>query len=126
MNFYKHYRMVNYWPYSEFTAKEIACKGSGELLVCETALLLLQRLLLRTPSRPLILSAYRSAIHNARVGGAPLSEHKFGEAFDIATATTGLSRDDLVSLAKTVGFTGIGVYKTFVHMDIGRRRTWKG
>jgi len=71
-----------------------------------------------------INSAYRCPIHNARIGGAPLSMHKFGRAFDIAL-TDHVDREKLIKCALQVGAGGIGEnYKTFVHVDTGRRRSW--
>jgi uncharacterized protein YcbK (DUF882 family) len=69
-----------------------------------------------------ILSAYRDPIHNAKVGGAPLSRHKYGDAFDIAL--TGHDRDELLEACKTAGFRGFGFYNTFLHVDLGSRRSW--
>jgi uncharacterized protein YcbK (DUF882 family) len=69
-----------------------------------------------------ILSAYRSPLHNARVGGAPLSQHRNGTAFDIALK--GHDRHALLRAARAAGFTGFGFYSTFLHVDTGRKRTW--
>jgi hypothetical protein len=60
-------------------------------------------------------SGHRCALHNARVGGAPLSLHK-KLAFDIA-----LDQHDpraLAAAAHTAGFTGFGFGQTFLHLDI--------
>lgn len=120
---YEHWRDVpkQGWRWSHFTPQELASHGDGSLLVVEGALDCLQRL--RTLlGRPLvILSAYRDPIHNARVGGAPLSQHRFGKAFDCRLT---MDRDMLVRLAREAGFKGIGLYKTFVHVDCGPSRTW--
>jgi uncharacterized protein YcbK (DUF882 family) len=69
-----------------------------------------------------VLSAYRSPIHNARVGGAPRSRHLFGDAFDIRRSghNDRLLYDALVE----AGFTGFGFYQTFIHADLGRPRQW--
>jgi len=77
--------------------------------------------------KPLIInSAYRDPIHNARIGGAPLSRHKVGDAFDISTNTTGnrdLFVDIIYQFAKDIGFHGFGFYKTFIHVDNRSRYT---
>lgn len=68
-------------------------------------------------------SAHRCALHNARVGGAPLSQH-LKLAVDI-----GLSGHDLqamVHAARGAGFTGFGFYTSFLHLDMGRPRHWFG
>lgn len=121
--FYQHWREVpkDAWRWNHFKPDEVASHGDGSLLVVEGALDTLERL--RTLlGRPLvILSAYRDPVHNARVGGAPLSQHKFGKAFDLRLD---YDRDMLVGLAKEAGFRGIGLYKTFVHVDCGPSRRW--
>jgi zinc D-Ala-D-Ala carboxypeptidase len=68
-------------------------------------------------------SGARCLRHNADVGGAKDSEHTRGQAGDFRTA----NREESVELAKVaevVGFTGIGIYETWVHCDIGMKRRW--
>lgn len=109
------------WPCEFFTPKEIACRGTGELLVNNAALVALDQLR-RVVDEPLVVSsAYRSAIHNARVGGEPLSCHRLGIAFDIVLT---FERDKLLDAARALGFNGFGAYKTFTHIDMGRKRRW--
>lgn len=111
------------WRWPNFTPRELACKGSGALLVDEGALDRLQEVRQRI-GRPLrINSAYRSEAHNRAEGGSPTSLHKLGRAFDVALST-GVSRERLTAMAKAAGFTGIGQYDSFVHVDTGPARTW--
>lgn len=80
--------------------------------------------------RPLtVTSASRCPLHNARVGGAPLSQHRAtmllpSTAFDIVIGA--LPRGLLVEAAEAAGFGGIGMtYRSFVHVDDrGRRARW--
>ncbi|MEQ8346896.1 MAG: D-Ala-D-Ala carboxypeptidase family metallohydrolase [Sneathiellaceae bacterium] len=74
-------------------------------------------------------SASRCPLHNARVGGAPLSQHRAtgrvqSTAFDILLG--GVPKAVLVAAAASVGFGGIGInYRSFVHVDDrGRRARW--
>lgn len=123
---FTHYTQVptHSWPWKNFTPQELACRGTGELLINEHAINCLQALREALGIALTIHSAYRSPIHNARVGGAPLSQHKFARAFDIGTRN--VSADTLMQAALAVGFTGIGVgAKTFLHVDTGPRRTWR-
>ena len=77
-----------------------------------------------TVGRPVnILSGHRCALHNARIGGAPLSQHlKLAADIDLR----GHDRRALVAAARAAGFTGFGYYQTFLHIDMGRRRSWHG
>lgn len=68
-----------------------------------------------------INSGHRCRLHNARVGGAPLSQHK-KIAFDIRIGKH--DRKKLLSYARAAGFTGFGLYHSFLHVDRGPRRHW--
>lgn len=121
----KHYTMVSPddWRWKNFTPEEIACKGTGLILIDEDALDKLQafRELTGIPFTP--NSAYRSEVHNKNVGGAKNSYHRKGKAFDIPIIE-GMTREVIKDNAKAVGFTGLGDYNTFVHVDTGRERYW--
>jgi len=124
--FYSHWRDLpeSTWRWPNFSPAEIACRGTGKLLINERALDKLQALrdLL---GKPLIVrSAYRSPKHNRAVGGATRSKHMDGAAFDIA-----MTNHDPVAIeaaAREVGFLGFGFYPRsgFVHVDIGPSRQW--
>jgi len=111
------------WRWKHFTPEEIASKGDGSILIDEPALDKLERLRVALGRPLVVLSAYRDPLHNARVGGAPLSQHKFGRAFDLKLT---VDRDLLIRTARDVGFGGIGIYSTFVHVDDGPSRKWQG
>lgn len=61
-------------------------------------------------------SAFRSAAVNKAVGGANASRHLVGDAADIALA--GHDLHVLVRAAIRAGFKGIGLGKTFLHVDL--------
>ena len=68
--------------------------------------------------RPMVInSAYRCPKRNAQVGGATNSQHLFGRAVDISLSNQYLTGDEIAELAEDLGFTGIGLYKTFIHLD---------
>ena len=72
-------------------------------------------------------SGYRNPIWNEAVGGVKASQHLSGKAADLTwNGFRGRSSevDEFVSLARTIGFTGIGYYNSFVHVDVGRERYW--
>ena len=79
--FYGHWRDVpdRAWRWRNFSPAEIACRGTGKLLINEPALdkqTLRDRL-----GKPLIVrSAYRRLEHNRAVGGAKRSKHMEGAA----------------------------------------------
>ncbi|ASJ79149.1 peptidase [Ruegeria phage vB_RpoMi-V15] len=65
---------------------------------------------------PLVIhSGARCARHNARVGGALLSQHVKGRAVDIRWPEGHQSA--LLGLLQRNGVRGIGIYPTFVHAD---------
>ena len=122
--FYEHYDQVppSAWRWRYFAPREIASRSDGSILIDEEALDRLEQAR-RLLGQPLvILSAYRDPIHNAEVGGAPLSQHKLGKAFDIRLA--GLDKWQLLKVCQRAGFTGFGFYSTFLHVDTGKPRTW--
>lgn len=119
MKIYKHYRDVpaDEWRWPDFSPREIASKGEGEIGIDTDALDKLQALRDRI-GRPLILtSAYRSAAHNKAVGGAPGSYHMKGRAFDVRMENQNPAL--FYETARSVGFTGFGHYvkQGFMHID---------
>jgi len=69
-----------------------------------------------------VLSAFRSPYHNAFVGGAVFSLHLKALAVDLSVV--GQDKKSIERIAKEEGFTGFGYYRTFLHIDLGRPRTW--
>lgn len=109
------------WPH--FTKAEFSCRHCGAYYHAPYFFDALQRLR-RDLGRPLhILSAHRCALHNAAVGGAPLSQH-LTMATDISLK--GHDRKAIVLAARAAGFRGFGYYVTFLHLDLGRQRHWFG
>lgn len=123
---YAHFSHVDLknWRWPSFSPREIACKGTGELLVDDQALDKLQALR-NALGKPLVLtSAYRSPAHNKRVGGAKNSRHMQGDAFDVR-----MDNHDpyaFETAARNVGFSGFGFYQKsgFMHIDTGPERSW--
>ena len=85
---YPHWRDVpaNTWRWPNFSAAEIACRGTGAIKINTEAMDKLQALRDRLGKPLIVRSAYRSPEHNRAVGGAPASKHMQGTAFDIAMA----------------------------------------
>lgn len=105
-----------------FSKKELECKcGCGMCAIDEKALEALQ-LLRDVYGKPMIInSAARCWQHNEAVGGAPDSMHLSQYcapscAFDVRL-TPGMDQEEFVKKARACGFNGIGLYKTFTHID---------
>ena len=111
------------WRWPHFAPAEMACRHCAEGYYWPDFMDRLESLRAEL-SRPIyILSAHRCSLHNARIGGAPLSQH-LTLAVDIALL--GHQRRDLRDTAKACGFTGFGYYQTFLHLDLGPKRFWYG
>jgi len=69
---------------------------------------------------PLVInSAYRSPDYNKNIGGAKQSMHMSGKAVDVSTTfMTEAQKQQFIRYASEEGFGGIGVYATFVHVDL--------
>ncbi|MAY89433.1 MAG: peptidase M15 [Pseudooceanicola sp.] len=124
--FYEHWREApeGTWRWPNFSPAEIACRGTGKLLINAPALDRLQALRDRLGKPLIVRSAYRSPAHNRAVGGAKASKHMEGTAFDIAMS----NHDPVVfeAEARAVGFLGFGYYPRsgFMHIDLGPARIW--
>lgn len=99
-----------------FTPEELASKGDGSLKIRKESLRKLQKVR-HLYGKPLFVnSAYRDREHNLKVGSTEQSQHRKGRAFDLSIQNGEQGRE-LEILAKEVGFTAIGRYRTFIHID---------
>ena len=123
---YDHWSQVpeSEWRWPSFAPDEprLACPCCGAFFLDADAMDRLQAVR-NALGRPLrVNSGHRCPIHNARVGGAPLSMHKMRIAFDLDLAGHDPSR--LLAACRGAGFNGFGFYATFLHVDTGRPRRW--
>jgi uncharacterized protein YcbK (DUF882 family) len=103
------------WRWPNFRIEEFLCPLSGEMYMHEPSLDALQKFRDLLGQPVYVNSGHRSPVYNAMVGGAPLSMHK-KLAFDVSLRNhTG--RRSLLGIARTAGFRGIGLYKSFIHLD---------
>lgn len=109
------------WLWKSFSPQEVACPCCGEIyndVISMNAIQEVRNII----GKPILLnSAHRCGIHNAKVGGAPMSMHK-KLAFDISLRNH--DKYELLEACKRVGFKGYGYYQTFLHVDMGRPRFW--
>jgi zinc D-Ala-D-Ala carboxypeptidase len=115
---------ANTWRWPNFSAVEIACRGTGTIKINTEAMDKLQALRDRLGKPLIVRSAYRSPEHNRAVGGAPASKHMQATAFDIAMANHDPAAFE--AAARAVGFLGFGYYPRsgFMHIDLGPARSW--
>lgn len=112
------------WP--NFAAVEMACTCCGEVYWAPEEFDRAQNL--RTAlARPVSFnSTHRCWRNNARVGGAPKSQHK-RIAFDFSLLRPAVSEAELAALQENMfaaGFGTFGLYRTFIHTDSRCGRFW--
>jgi uncharacterized protein YcbK (DUF882 family) len=86
---------------------------------------------LETNERVQVISGYRSpatnaALHARSEGVASHSLHMLGQATDVRIAGVDLSRLRDAALSLQSGGVGFYPQSQFVHVDVGRVRSWKG
>lgn len=107
------------WP--KFKRSDFECPCCGEFYDWPEFLDILQnaRTLASIPFK--INSGHRCALHNVRVGGAPLSQH-LNLAADISVYRR--DRQKILTACRGAGFNGFGFYQNMLHVDLGRPRFW--
>lgn len=107
-----------------FNRREFACKGSsccgGSAPVDSKLVEALQELRDLAGEPIMITSGFRCLAHNSTIRGASqTSQHTVGRAADIVCGS--LSPRELMELAEKVKWFkngGIGLYRTFLHVDV--------
>ena len=118
-----------------FRVREFRCRdGSDTIMVDQVLPLLLQAIREHFGKPVVITSGYRTATHNAKVGGAKSSQHLLGRAADIQVADTPV--EDVAAYAESLMPTwgGVGRYpvkagrtKGWVHVDTRANKSrWVG
>ena len=114
-----------------FTVEEFDCRDGGRVPV--PALRSLDKLVTRylVPLRmefgPVTIhSGYRTLRHNRAVGGAPLSCHRYdvrphSPAADVSCRSG--TPQQWARFLDRLGVPGLGLYRTFVHLDLRSTRT---
>ena len=117
-----------------FRVREFACKDSDVVLLDEELVVLLQCIREHFGKPVHITSGYRTAAHNAAVGGSKSSQHLLGRAADIQVQ--GVSVEDVAAYAESLmpAWGGVGRYpvkagraKGWVHVDTRPNKSrWVG
>lgn len=113
---------------NNFRVREFKCNdGSDAVFISPELLKILQNIRNHFGKAVTINSAYRTPTYNKKVGGATLSQHIYGTAADIKI--TGVTPKEIARYAETLleGWGGIGVYNSFVHIDVREQKArWNG
>lgn len=109
-----------------FKLKEFQCKDGNYEVRLDSRLLEKLQQLREKIGRPIMInSGYRTVEHNKSVGGSPNSQHILGKAADITAS--GMTPKKIAAMAEEIGFGGIGIYSTFVHVDVRKVKSrWNG
>ena len=100
-----------------FTREEFACQYTGENEISDVFLLKLDLLREACGFPFIITSGYRSEDHPIEAKKEKAGTHAQGIAADIKVRD-GVQRFKIVEEAIKMGFSGIGVARDFVHVDI--------
>lgn len=111
-----------------FKVSEFACKdGSDTVFISQGLVTVLQKIRDHFEKPVIINSAYRNDAYNKKVGGADYSQHKYGTSADIHII--GVSPATIAAYVETImpNMGGIGIYSSFVHVDVrADRARWNG
>ena len=118
-----------------FHVREFRCKdGTDTVMVDEALTVVLQCIREHFGKAVTITSGYRTAAHNAAVGGAKSSQHLLGRAADIRVR--GVSVEDVAAYAERLmpDWGGVGRYPVkagrttgWVHVDTrADKARWRG
>ena len=100
-----------------FSMEEFDCQETGENQMSEEFIHKLDELREKCGFAFKITRGYRSTDHSIEAKKARPGRHTEGIAADIAVSN-GFERMNIVHEALKMGFSGIGVAKSFVHVDV--------
>ena len=109
-----------------FRLGEFACHDGSAIVLVHTELVSLLENIRAKFGRPIVIhSAYRTEVHNKKIGGVGDSRHVRGMAADIEIR--GVDPAEVAKYAEEIGVGGVGRYASFTHVDVWKSgRRWKG
>ena len=105
----------------DFKVRELRCKDGTDTVIVDEALTVVLQCIREHFGKPVVItSGYRTAAHNAVVGGAKSSQHLLGRAADIRVP--GVSVEDVAAYAESLmpDWGGVGRYP----VKAGRATGW--
>lgn len=128
LNVYSYTKDGTKFLSSNFRVREFRCKDDTDPIFVDSDLVdILQKVRDHFGKAVTITSAFRTASHNKKVGGATYSQHLYGKAADIKVS--GVAASVVADYVETLmpGTGGIGRYSTFTHVDVRKVKSrWNG